>query len=214
MVVTKTLNTASGRPSRLAGARPGPRQHNKRQSALLDSAAALFVEKGVSTTSIDDIAVRAGVAKGTFYHYFQDRAAMLEALRKRYSQHFASAAQDAMAVCACGDWEARLNAWVLTVVKEYTESYALHDAIFHDPTVCHRCVMSEEPIVQSLAALIDGGCEAGAWQTEDTLAAAVCMFHGLHGVVDETIATDADTALAATQLSRLFSNMLRRCDRP
>lgn len=209
MVETKTLNSASRRPSRLAGARPGPRQHNKRQSTLLDSAATLFVEKGVSTTSIDDIVERAGVAKGTFYHYFQDRAAMLEALRKRYSQHFALAAQDAMAACIPGDWEARLEAWVGTVVNEYAASYALHDAIFHDPAVCHRCVMSEEPIVQSLATLIDGGCQAGAWETEDTLAAAVCIFHGLHGVVDETIASGADAALAAPRLSRLFANMLR-----
>jgi AcrR family transcriptional regulator len=176
---------------------------------LLDSAAALFVEKGVSTTSIDDIAERAGVAKGTFYHYFQDRAAMLEALRKRYSLHFASAASDAMAACPPDDWGARLEAWVATVVNEYAVSYALHDAIFHDPAVCHRCVMSEEAIVQSLASLIEHGCQAGAWETEDTLAAAVCMFHGVHGVVDETIATGADTALAAPRLSRLFANMLR-----
>ena len=209
MVIAKTLSAASDRPSRLAGARPGPRQHNKRQSALLDSAAALFVEKGVSATSIDDIAERAGVAKGTFYHYFQDRAAMLEALRKRYSQHFASAAQDAMATCPSRDWEARLKAWVTTVVNEYAASYALHDAIFHDPAICHRCVMSEEPIVQSLAGLLDGGCQAGIWETEDALATAVCMFHGVHGVVDETIATGADTALAAPRLSRLFANMLR-----
>lgn len=209
MVINTTLNPAPSRPSRLAGARPGPRQHNKRQSALLDSAAALFVEKGVSTTSIDDIAERAGVAKGTFYHYFQDRAAMLEALRKRYSQHFASAANAAMVACPPGDWAGRLEAWVATVVNEYAASYALHDAIFHDPAVCHRCVMSEEPIVQSLASLIEGGCQAGTWETEDTLAAAVCMFHGVHGVVDETIATGADTALAAPRLSRLFANMLR-----
>ena len=209
MVMPKPLNSESGRPSRLAGAPPGPRQHNKRQGTLLDSAAALFVEKGVSATSIDDIAERAGVAKGTFYHYFQDRAAMLEALRKRYSQHFAAAAQDAMAPCPPGDWNARLTAWVGTVVSEYVASYALHDAIFHDPAICHRCVMSEEPIVQSLGALLDGGCQAGVWHTEDTLATAVCMFHGLHGVVDETIATGADPVLAAPQLSRLFANMLR-----
>jgi hypothetical protein len=134
---------------------------------------------------------------------------MLEALRKRYSQHFAAAAQDAMSTCLPGDWDARLKAWVETVVSEYAASYALHDAIFHDPAICHRCVMSEEPIVQSLAALLDSGCQAGVWQTEGTLATAVCMFHGLHGVVDETIATGADTTLAAPRLSRLFANMLR-----
>ncbi len=71
--------TTLNRPSRLAGARPGPRQRDVRLASLLDSAASLFVEKGVTATSIEDIAERAGVAKGTFYHYFHDRAAMLAA---------------------------------------------------------------------------------------------------------------------------------------
>lgn len=209
MVPAKPLTDIPGRASRLAGAPPGPRQRDRRQGALLDSAAALFVEKGVSATSIDDIVERAGVAKGTFYHYFQDRAAMLEALRKRYSGNFADAAQEAMAYCSPDDWDALLNAWIGTVVNEYVSSYALHDAIFHDPALCHRCVMSEEPIVQNLSALLESGCQAGVWHAEDVVGTAVCIFHGLHGVVDEMIATGADRAEVAPRLSRLFANMLR-----
>jgi AcrR family transcriptional regulator len=209
MVAAKPLPQERLRPSRLAGAPPGPRRRDQRQAALLDAAAALFVEKGVAATSIDDIAVRAGVAKGTFYHYFQDRAAMLEALRRRYSQHFADSAQAAMDACDPDDRRGRLDAWIGTVVREYVASYALHDAIFHDPAICHRCVMGEEPIVGNLAALIGGGCRAGLWDTDDALATAVCMFHGLHGMLDEAIASGADTANVAPRLSRLFANMLR-----
>lgn len=207
MVAAKSL-TQTPR-SRLAGAPPGPRQRGQRQGALLDAAAALFVEKGVAGTSIDDIVERAGVAKGTFYHYFQDRAAMLEALRKRYSQHFSDAARDAMANCSPGDWQALLEAWIGTVAGKYSATYALHDAIFHDPAVCHRCIMSEEPVVQSLAGLLERGRQAGVWETDDVLVTAVCMFHGLHGVVDEAIAAERDSADVAPQLSRLFAKMLR-----
>ena len=64
---------------RAAGARPGPRQPELRSNEILDAAASLFVEKGVASTSIDDIVERAGVAKGTFYHYFSDRTGMLDA---------------------------------------------------------------------------------------------------------------------------------------
>jgi hypothetical protein len=69
--------------------------------------------------------------------------------------------------------------------------------------------MGEEPIVGNLAALIGGGCRAGLWDTDDALATAVCMFHGLHGMLDEAIASGADTANVAPRLSRLFANMLR-----
>jgi AcrR family transcriptional regulator len=177
---------------------------------VLDAAAALFVEKGLAATSIDDIAERAGVAKGTFYHYFHDRTAMLEALRKRYSQRFADVADAAMSACAPQDWAARLTAWTGATVREYLSSYALHDAIFHDAAVCQRCVMSEEPIVQHLAALLGEGIAAGVWVAEDPLATAVFMFHGLHGVTDEAIATEADTATLAPRLTRLFANLLSR----
>ncbi len=195
---------------RLAGARPGPRQRELRSGEILDAAAALFVEKGVAVTSIDDIVERAGVAKGTFYHYFQDRAGMLEALRERYAQDFADKAAKATGACDSGDWGGRLHAWIAAVAAAYISSYALHDAIFHDPAVCHRCAMSELRVVQDLAALIGAGEQAGVWEVDDALATAVCMFHGLHGMVDEALAVDDDTGKVVPRLSRLYANMLRK----
>ncbi|QGU94188.1 TetR family transcriptional regulator [Clostridium bovifaecis] len=44
-----------------------------KQKKLYDAAYELFTTKGVNKTSIDDIAKKAGVAKGTFYLYFQDK---------------------------------------------------------------------------------------------------------------------------------------------
>jgi Transcriptional regulator len=193
----------------MAGAPPGPRKRQQRADEILDAAAALFVEKGVAATSIDDIVERAGVAKGTFYHYFQDRTAMLEGLRERYAQSFADCAAQATDACCPRDWDARLHAWIAAVAEGYVSSYALHDAIFHDPAVCHRCSMGELVVVQHLAALIAGGCEAGIWTADDPVATAVCMFYGLHGMVDEALATDDDTAKVVPRLSRLYSNMLR-----
>ena len=48
------------------------RKEQKRQS-LLDAAYALFTEKGVAKTSVDEIVRGANVAKGTFYLYFHDK---------------------------------------------------------------------------------------------------------------------------------------------
>jgi AcrR family transcriptional regulator len=197
-----------GRPTRLAGAPPGPRQRDQRLAGLLDAAAALFVEKGVAATSIEDIAERAGVAKGTFYHYFHDRTAMLEALRKRYSQRFADLVDVAMNACAPEDWDGRLAAWTRATVEEYLATYPLHDAIFHDPEVCQRCVISEEAFVVSLAALLRAGMAAGAWSVGDPLTTAAFMFHGLHGLLDEAIATDSAAASIAARVIGLFGQLV------
>lgn len=55
------------------------RKERKRQS-LLAAAYGLFTEKGVAKTSVDEIARRANVAKGTFYLYFQDKDQLLQQL--------------------------------------------------------------------------------------------------------------------------------------
>jgi len=201
---------ARGRPARMAGAPPGPRQHDVRRGVLLDAAAALFVEQGLAGTSIDHIVVRAGVAKGTFYHYFQDRAAMLEALRNRYSQQFADIASAAIAAGAVRGHLGRLEAWIDAIVREYLATYALHDALFHDADICHRCAMGEEPFVRVLAAVLADGEQAGEWDVGDPVMTAVCMFHGMHGLVDEAIASGSDTAAVAPYLSRLYARMIRK----
>jgi len=45
----------------------------EKESKLLKSGFELFTEKGVKETSVQEIASRAGVAKGTFYLYFKDK---------------------------------------------------------------------------------------------------------------------------------------------
>ena len=42
-------------------------------SLLLESAKELFIERGMSKTSVADITAHSGVAKGTFYLYFKDK---------------------------------------------------------------------------------------------------------------------------------------------
>ncbi|ASW54046.1 TetR/AcrR family transcriptional regulator [Plantactinospora sp. KBS50] len=47
---------------------------------LFEAAVALIAEQGYSATTVDDIAARAGVAKGTVYYNFPSKTALFEAL--------------------------------------------------------------------------------------------------------------------------------------
>ena len=59
----------------------------QKQKALLDSAYELFTTIGFTKTTIRDIAHKAGVAKGTFYLYFNDKVEIRDALvRAKSSQ--------------------------------------------------------------------------------------------------------------------------------
>lgn len=60
------------------------REAQRRETAreLEDAALRLFLERGLDGVTIDDITQAAGVAKGTFYRYFDDKAALVDALLK------------------------------------------------------------------------------------------------------------------------------------
>ena len=53
-------------------AREGKREENRRR--LMDSARAVFFEDGFERANLDEIARRAGLAKGTIYRYFDSKA--------------------------------------------------------------------------------------------------------------------------------------------
>lgn len=55
------------------------------RSKLLDAAECLFQSQGVSRTSLQDIAVRAGTTRGAVYWHFKDKADLFNAMMERIS---------------------------------------------------------------------------------------------------------------------------------
>ncbi len=56
-----------------------PRGERTRTS-LTDAARQVFAERGFATARVEDVVARAGVSHGTFYTYFENKAAALDAL--------------------------------------------------------------------------------------------------------------------------------------
>lgn len=69
-------------PTERPGQPGGRRDTNRRErtKALADAALALFLERGIEAVTIEDITTKAGVAKGSFYRYFDDKTALTESL--------------------------------------------------------------------------------------------------------------------------------------
>ena len=58
-------------------------QSTARAEAILDPAEQLFIQFGYRRTTMDDVARRAGVAKGTLYLYFESKADLFRAMQSR-----------------------------------------------------------------------------------------------------------------------------------
>ena len=59
------------------------RRKEARPQELLDAALALFAEKGFAATRAEEVAVRAGVSKGTLYLYYPSKEELFKAVVRR-----------------------------------------------------------------------------------------------------------------------------------
>ena len=65
------------------------------RESIMDAATELFAARGVTSTSIDDIAAAAGIAKGSIYYNFESKAGLVEEIMARNSLLVADAMQRA-----------------------------------------------------------------------------------------------------------------------
>ena len=66
-----------------------------RRQAILDTAEALFFERGYEETSVQDILDAMELSKGGFYHHFESKMAVLEAVSARRAERkFTQAARE------------------------------------------------------------------------------------------------------------------------
>jgi len=65
------------------------KEPEQRKQEIFAAAVQLFTEKGYAATTVADITKAAGVAKGTFFYYFETKDALLEAIGRRWTQSFA-----------------------------------------------------------------------------------------------------------------------------
>src|SRR3954467_11397334 len=63
-----------------------------RKEQLLDAAESALLARGLSATTVADVAHAAGVAKGTMYLHFESKAELLAGLRARYVDRLTDAA--------------------------------------------------------------------------------------------------------------------------
>jgi AcrR family transcriptional regulator len=79
-MVRKVPAKSAKQKTRSAAQQPRRVPNPKRREAILAAALEEFTAQGFSATRLDDVARRAGVAKGTIYLYFRDKDALFEEL--------------------------------------------------------------------------------------------------------------------------------------
>ena len=188
--------------------RPRTKPPEERRGEIMQAARRLFLEKGVASTTIEQITSRAKVAKGTFYLYFSSKEDVLAALADRYGDELLEQIKAAIAERPDEDWNGKLAAWATASVSAYLDSIRLHDILFYGSHHHTHEGLVDNVVIDHLFDLLQAGAEAEAWSIDDPRFTAVFLFSGLHGVVD-----DAHTKEKRTNRTRLAHRLERLCFR-
>ena len=110
----------------------------RRKQDLLNIAYRMFIEKGYENTSVDDIIIEAGIAKGTYYYYFESKEATLEAVIEMMIEKAENIAKAALTnpvpipqklASVVYAFQPNKDEIVITDVLERKENIVMHDKI-------------------------------------------------------------------------------------
>lgn len=182
--------------------------HLEKRQALLDIALECFIKNGLNQTSVNDIIQNAGIAKGTFYHYFPSKEALILELRGQYMQSFFQVIEQEMGQKPDKAWGQKLQAWFTGSAKHFAEHREMHNALFHQNHQIED-TQDRERIIRYLEDFLKRGISAQAWKIEAPDLVAKLMYHGMHIALDESNEHDYKTLKQESdKLYRIFQAML------
>jgi AcrR family transcriptional regulator len=107
-------------------AKRSPTLKDERRAQLVAAARDVFAEKGYHEATVDDITRKAGVAKGTFYLYFEEKREIYYDLVRTFLQHVKDiGAGVAREVHTAQEFYARAEAAAFQLVSVFVEHFAL-----------------------------------------------------------------------------------------
>lgn len=115
------------------------------RESILDAAEDVFYDRGVSNTSLTDIAQAAGVTRGAIYWHFRNKADLFDAMCRRVRGPMRAMIED-MASPATADPIGRLRAGCAFVMQQVVENPHYRKVL---TILFHRCeyVDPEDPIL-------------------------------------------------------------------
>jgi len=154
-----------------------------RRDELLDVAQRLFSRHGYDGTSVNQIIAELGVSKGAFYHYFDSKEDLVEALACRFARVTAAQADELLRDPTM-DAFSKLTAFMLTMRRHKVENVAELRATFEPLFRAENLQLYEktqravtEVVRPILTRIIVEGVAERTFETPDPEGAAETIMH-------------------------------------
>ena len=152
-----------------------------RRTDIMSAAETLFIEQGVASTRIEDIATAANIGKGTLYLYFRSKEDLLAGLHDSFVDYFMDRIDAHLKDCSpTADHRTRLSAWLKGCLDGFYDKASLHNLVFHTAgshALNHR---HENPAVSKLECILSNQQPP----ITDAAFIAAIIFNAVHGAVE------------------------------
>lgn len=166
------------------------KEHDVRRTEILDVAEELFLSKGYSKTTVNDILKIIGIAKGTFYHYFKSKEEVLDAVIMRIVEQDILIAKEIL-------HEKNISAMdkiIDFLITQSTNQSQQKNQFIEQFQNVENALMKQRALEGSikyvcpvLAEIIEEGNQSEEFQTDFPLEAIQFLIAGIQSLVDERI---------------------------
>jgi AcrR family transcriptional regulator len=163
----------------------------QRQAELLETAVAVFAERGYQTTTMDEIAERAGVSKGMLYIYFKNKEALFGAVFRWFGQMTGEMMQEALTGVENADEQIRRIAatWADIVTQHrglaplFLDFWAAASAHGMRNDYAEDLATMYEEYRTMIAGIVEQGKSKGVFRADaDAQATAYMLVGGMDGI--------------------------------
>jgi AcrR family transcriptional regulator len=182
---------------------------------ILDSARAVFFEQGFERANLDEVARRAGLAKGTIYKHFESKAELYVAVLAQNADVFVERmVRELDPTLSAADQIRRLGRFYFAHYTTQVEYFRIFWAIENQRLIgqlpAHLVALVTEVWKRALGVLsgvIERGVAAGEFQPCDAWLAANVIWVGANAVI-QTLEVPARRELWARDVARVFDETL------
>lgn len=169
-----------------------------RRAEILETAEAVFAEKGFHGTRISDIIDAAGIARGTFYLYFESKSAIFLELIEHLTGELRRTVVGVDTSPGAPPIQDQLVATVSRIVRAVGEHKALtrillREAVGLDADVDKKLTEFYRNLHDFIVYSLENGKRLGMVRDVDTDVVASCILGQIKYLLEEQVMRDADT---------------------
>lgn len=176
-----------------------------RKKELIQTAYELFITKGYENTSVDEIIIKAGIAKGTYYYHFESKEQILEAVVNMMIDRCVEKAKKVV--------ESNLNleekiVYTILALRVSSHEQTVEDTInTKDNIILHKKVNDRviEEATQMISLIVKEAKEKGIFQIDNNIEERVKMTLILSSeMFDHIKVTDASVEVFIDTIEKIY----------